>query len=76
MYLTSDKFSNIAQYLIDNNNGSYYIQFDDGSFATTCDTVSDWPTMEFLFGGQWLMVKPEDYFLELADNECYACILS
>lgn len=68
MYLTTDKYSSITTYLFENNESSYYVVFDDGTFATTCDTLENWPTIELLFGGYWIMSTPEDYFIELDEN--------
>ena len=34
------------------------------------------PTIKFRYGGYWMELKPEDYFIKNINNgECFICIL-
>lgn len=44
-----------------------------GDLMVDCDYVSSFPTISFLFGGYWMEMLPEDYFVEW-QGECFACL--
>lgn len=50
---------------------AYYDYY--GDLTVNCDLISQFPTISFLFGGYWMEMLPEDYFVEW-EGECWACL--
>lgn len=42
-------------------------------YLNDCNTISDLPTLWFLFGGHWFQANPDDYIIEWGDR-CFVCL--
>ena len=69
----SDQLRPIMNTILNTSN-SVKIDQIGWSFSFDCEDASDMPAFELLFGGYWFEVRPEDYVIEIATDECSVCM--
>lgn len=42
-------------------------------FTIPCDNIPEFPKISFLYGGYWMEMLPEDYFVEF-EGQCVLCL--